>query len=38
MGEQGAESIHAYMMRLEHTYEGVSNEVDRLKYIIKEQC
>ncbi len=36
MGEQGAESIHAHMMRLERTYQGVVNEVDRLKYIIKE--
>ena len=36
MGEQGAESIHAHMMRLERTYQGVANEVDRLKYIIKE--
>ena len=33
MGEQGAESIHAHMMRLERTYH---NEVDRLKYIVKE--
>ncbi len=36
MGEQGAESIHAHMMRLECTYQGVANEVDRLKYIIKK--
>ena len=36
MGEQGAESIHAHMMRLERTYQGVANEVDRLKYIFKE--
>ena len=36
MGEQGAESIHAHMMRLERTYQGVANEVDRLKYIVKE--
>ncbi len=36
MGEQGAESIHAHMMRLERTYQGVINDVDRLKYIVKE--
>jgi len=36
MGEQGAESIHAHIMRLERTYQGVANEVDRLKYIVKE--
>ena len=36
MGEQGAESLHAHLMRLERTYQGVANEVDRLKYIFKE--
>lgn len=36
MGEQGAESLHAHLMRLERTYQGVVNEVDRLKYIFKE--
>ena len=36
MGEQEAESIHFHMMRLERTYQGVANEVDRLKYIVKE--
>lgn len=34
MGEQGAESIHAHLMRLERTYQGIPNEVDRLKYIV----
>ncbi len=37
MGEQGAESIHAHMMRLERTYQGVANEVDRLK-LLKSTC
>lgn len=36
MGEQGAESIHAHIMRLERIYQGVANDVDRLKYIVKE--
>ncbi len=36
MGEQGAESLHAHFMRLERTYQGIANEVDRLKYIVKE--
>ena len=38
MGEQGAESIHAHLMRLERTYQGIPNELDRLKYIFKEQA
>ncbi len=37
MGEQGAESIHAHLQQLERTYQGISNEVDRLKYIFKKQ-
>ena len=37
MGEQGAESIHAHMMRLERIHQGIANDVDRLKYIVKEQ-
>ena len=36
MGEQGAESIHAHMMRLERIHQGIANDVDRLKYIVKE--
>ena len=36
MGEQGAESIHAHFMRLERTNQGIPNEVDRLKYMVKE--
>ena len=37
MGEQGAESIHAHLMKLERVYQGISNAVDRLKYIFNEQ-
>ena len=37
MGEQGAESIHAHIMRLERIYQGIPNDVDRMKYIFKEQ-
>ena len=36
MGDQGAESIHAHFMRLERTNQGIPNEVDRLKYMVKE--
>ena len=36
MGEQGAESIHAHIMKLERTHQAIPNEVDRLKYIMKE--
>ena len=38
MGEQGAESIHAHMNKMESTYSGISNALDRLKYIVKEQA
>ena len=33
MGEQGAESIHAHLNRLETTYSTIPNRVDRLRYI-----
>ncbi len=36
MGEQGAESIHAHLNRLESQYSGIVNPVDRLKYVVKE--
>ena len=36
MGEQGAESIHAYLMKLERIHQGIANDVERLKYIFKE--
>ncbi len=36
MGEQGAESIHAHIMHLEQTHQGIANDVDRLHYIMKE--
>ena len=38
MGEQGAESIHALMMKLERNFQSIPNELDRLKYIVKEQA
>ena len=37
MGEQGAESIHAHMMKFERVYQGIPNPVDRLKYMFNEQ-
>ena len=37
MGEQGAESIHAHVMKLERQHQGIANPVDRLKYIFNEQ-
>lgn len=36
MGEQGAESVHALMMRLNRTYQGIPNETTRLKHIMSE--
>ena len=36
MGEQGAESIHAHLMKLERVHQGIPDEVDRWKYIMKE--
>lgn len=33
MGEQGAESLHAHIHKLETTYASIPNPVDRLKYI-----
>lgn len=35
MGEQGAESIHAHLNRLEATYSSIPNRVDRLRYIFQ---
>ena len=35
MGEQGAESIHAHLNRLEATYSGIPNKLSRLKYLFK---
>ena len=37
MGEQGAESIHAHLMKLERVYQGIPNPVERVKYYFKEQ-
>ena len=36
MGKQGAESIHAHLMRLERIHQGITSDVDRLRYIMKE--
>ena len=36
MGEQGAESLHAHIKKLERQYCGVANELERLKHIVKE--
>lgn len=36
MGEQGAESIHAHLMRLERIHQGIASDVQRLKYIVRE--
>ena len=36
MGEQGAESIHAHLMRLERNHQGIASSVERLKYIFKQ--
>ena len=38
MGEQGAESIHAHMMRLDQIHQGIANDVERLKYCVKEHA
>ena len=35
MGEQGAESIHAHLNRLETTYSSVRNRLERLKHIFE---
>ena len=38
MGEQGAESIHHHMMKMERDYYlSIPNELDRLKYIMTAQ-
>ena len=37
MGEQGAESIHALIMKLEREFRGIKDELDSLKYIVTEQ-
>ena len=36
MGKQDAESIHAHIGRLEAQYNGIANQVDKLRYVIKE--
>ena len=36
MGEQGAESIHAYFNSLGRTYQSIPDRVQRLKHMLKE--
>ena len=36
MGEQGAESIHAHIHRLENQYCGIVNPLNRIKYVVNE--
>ena len=36
MGEQCAESVHAHLMHLERRNQGIPNDVDRLRYIVRE--
>ena len=33
MGEQGAESVHAHVHKIETNYLTIPNKVDRLKYM-----
>ena len=36
LGEQGAESLHSHLKKLEATYSSIPDGVDRLKYIFHE--
>ena len=36
LGEQGAESIHAYFNSLKRTYSGIPDKLQRLKQIMVE--
>ena len=36
MGEQGAESIHAHMHRLERQYSNIVNPLQQLQYLVQE--
>lgn len=36
MGEQGAESIHAHIMKLERVHQGIPDDQERLLYIMNE--
>ena len=36
MGEQGAESIHAHLHKLDVQLCGIPNELQRLQYIVRE--
>lgn len=35
MGEQGAESIHAHVNRMESDYKSMPNKLNRLKYLFQ---
>ena len=35
MGEQGAESIHAHLMKLERQHEGIANKVERYQQLLE---
>ena len=36
MGEQGAESIHAHISRLETQCQGIIDPLQRLQYVVQE--
>ena len=36
MGEQGAEQIHSHFKKLEMTYSGITDPLERLQYIMHE--
>ena len=36
MGEQGAESLHSAIHKMDDRYSSIVNRLDRLKYIVKE--
>lgn len=36
MGEQGAESVHSHFNRLQQTYCGIPDPLDRLTYVFRE--
>ena len=38
MGEKRAESIHSHRMKSERFYQGIADDVDRLKYILRNIC
>ena len=36
MGEQGAESLHVHLHKLENRFSGVVNDLDHLQYVVRE--